>query len=266
MTAAGTAQEAPSIEVERQEAVATLWLNRPERRNAFNLAMWRRLGDLALELAAEQDLRCLVLRGRGGAFAAGADISEFPDKRSSSEQAVGYAKVMDRATEAVAHCPAPTLAVIEGPCVGGGLELAVQCDLRLASQNARFGIPINRIGHCLPYPAMIALVELAGRATALEILLEGRILTAEEALAKGLLTRVVPDDALEDEAAATVQRIAAGAPLAARWHKTLAKKALRPEMLDEDAWREPLLSCDTADYREGIRAFLAKEKPAFRGE
>jgi enoyl-CoA hydratase/carnithine racemase len=113
---------------------------------------------------------------------------------------------------------------------------------------------------------MIALVELAGRAAALEILLEGRILTAEEALAKGLLTRVVPDDALEDEAAATVKRIAAGAPLAARWHKSLARKALRPETLDAAAWREPLLSCDTADYREGIRAFLAKEKPSFRGE
>ncbi len=265
MTAAGAAQQAPSIELERQDAVATLWLNRPERRNAFDLAMWQRLGDLTLELAAEESLRCLVLRGRGGAFAAGADISEFPEKRYSAAQAADYAKIMDRATEAVADCPAPTLAVIEGPCVGGGLELAVQCDLRIASESARFGIPINRIGHCLPYPAMIALVELAGRAAALEILLEGRILTAEEALAKGLLTRVVPDDALEDEAAAAVKRIAAGAPLAARWHKSLARKALRPEALDEAAWREPLLSCDTADYREGIRAFLAKEKPVFQG-
>ena len=271
MSAGEAAQQQSSIEVERDAlagagAVATLWLNRPERRNAFDLAMWGRLGDLAMELGAQDDLRCLVLRGRGGAFAAGADISEFPEKRSSTGQAVDYAKIMDRATEAVADCPAPTLAVIEGPCVGGGLELAVQCDLRIASETARLGIPINRIGHCLPYPAMIALVELAGRATALEILLEGRILTAEEALAKGLVTRVVPDGDLEAEAAATVKRIAAGAPLAARWHKSLAKKALRPESLTEETWREPLLSCDTADYREGIRAFLAKETPVFRGD
>lgn len=260
------AEQEPSIEMDRDGPAAILWLNRPQRRNAFDLAMWQRLGDLALELAADEQLRCLVLRGRGGAFAAGADISEFPDKRYSSAQAAAYAAVMDRATEAIADCPAPTLAVIEGPCVGGGLELAVQCDLRIAAQNARFGIPINRIGHCLPYPAMIALVELAGRATALEILLEGRILSAEEALAKGLVTRVVPDGELEAEAAATVQRITAGAPLAARWHKQLTRKARRPETLDEAAWREPLASCDTADYREGIRAFLAKEKPVFRGE
>jgi len=257
---------AKSIEVERDGAVATLWLNRPERRNAFDLAMWGRLGDLAEELAGDQDLRCLVLRGRGGAFAAGADISEFPEKRFSAAQAADYAEVMDRATEAVADFPAPTLAVIEGPCVGGGLELAVQCDLRIAAQNARLGIPINRIGHCLPYPAMIALVELAGRAAALEILLEGRILDAGEALAKGLLTRVVTDDALEAEAAATVKRIASGAPLAARWHKKMAKQALRPEALSDEDWREPLLSCDTADYREGIRAFLAKERPVFTGK
>jgi len=259
-------QSGEAIELERDGAVATLWLNRPARRNAFDLAMWGRLGDLAGDLAAEPGLRCLVLRGRGGAFAAGADISEFPDKRFNAAQAADYAHVMDRATEAIADFPAPTLAVIEGPCVGGGLELAVQCDLRLAGAGARFGIPINRIGHCLPYPAMIALVELAGRAAALEILLEGRILDATEALAKGLLTRVVPDDALAAEAAATVKRIAAGAPLAARWHKRLARKALRPEAMSAEDWREPLASCDTADYREGIRAFLAKEKPVFRGE
>lgn len=255
-----------SIELERDGAVATLWLNRPARRNAFDLAMWARLGDLLESLVGETALRCLVLRGRGGAFAAGADIAEFPEKRFSAAQAEDYARVMDRATEAVADFPVPTLAVIEGACVGGGLELAVQCDLRLAAAGARFGIPINRIGHCLPYPAMVALVELAGRAAALEILLEGRILDAAEAYAKGLVTRVVPDETLDDEAAAMVTRIAAGAPLAARWHKTLAKKALRPEALTQDDWREPFVSCDTADYREGIRAFLAKEKPAFRGE
>ena len=264
--ATGVVQDDQAIELQRDGAVATLWLNRPERRNAFDLAMWGRLGDLFLELSVEENLRCIVLRGRGGAFAAGADIAEFPELRYSAAQAADYAAIMDRATEAVADCPVPTLAVIEGACVGGGLELAVQCDLRLAGEGARLGIPINRIGHCLPYPAMIALVELAGRAAALEILLEGRILTAGEALAKGLVTRVVADDALEAEAAATVKRIAGGAPLAARWHKHLAKKALRPEALSAEDWREPLLSCDTADYREGIRAFLAKEKPVFRGE
>jgi enoyl-CoA hydratase/carnithine racemase len=127
-------------------------------------------------------------------------------------------------------------------------------------------MPINRIGHALPYAAMTALVELAGRATTLELLLEGRILNAEEAYHRRLVTRVVADDALEAEAEALVDRIVAGAPLAARWHKVFAAKALRPESLTAEDWLEPFLSCDSADYREGIRAFLAKETPKFKGE
>lgn len=255
-----------SLVLTRQDAIATVTLNRPERMNALDLAMWERLGTTMEALSRDDSLRCVVLRGAGGrAFAAGADIAEFEAARASATQAADYAKVMDRATEAVADSPHPTLALIEGACIGGGLELAIQCDLRICNASARFGIPINRIGHCLPYPAMVALVEIAGRATALEILLEGRILDAETARLRGLVNRVAADDDVEEEAMATARRIAAGAPLAARGHKAFARKALTPERLTRADWLAPFESCDSADYREGVRAFLAKEKPVFSG-
>ena len=113
---------------------------------------------------------------------------------------------------------------------------------------------------------MTAIVELAGRATALELLLEGRVLSAEEAYHRRLVTRVLADEALEAEVVRSLKSLTAGAPLAARWHKGFAEKALRPEEISADEWLEPFQSCDTADYREGIRAFLAKERPQFRGK
>jgi enoyl-CoA hydratase/carnithine racemase len=247
------------ILLSREGDIATVTLNRPDRLNAFNMAMWHRLTEVMAEVNADDGLRCVVLRGAGGkAFGAGADIAEFPEVRASAEGAAAYAHVLD--------CRHPTLAFIEGACVGGGLELAVLCDLRLCNASARFGIPINRIGHCLPYAGMIALVELAGRSTALEILLEGRVMGAEEAYDKGLVNRIFPDAEAEAEAAATARRIARGAPLAARWHKVFARRALRPESLTEAEWAEPFRTCDTEDYHEGIRAFLAKEKPVFKGK
>ena len=247
--------------------IATVTLNRPEKLNAFDLAMWERLGSLLTEASANDDLRCVLIRGAGGkAFASGADIGEFETVRSSAEQAAAYGRVVDSATHALCDCRHPTLAVIEGACIGGGLELALECDIRLANASARFGIPINRIGHCLPYGGMTTLVEVAGRVTAMEMLLEGRILNAQEAYDRRLVTRVVADDALEEEAAAAARRIARAAPLAARTHKRMARRALDPAPLSEAEWAEPFASCDSEDYREGVRAFLAKEKPAFKGK
>lgn len=253
-----------SVLLQRDGAIATITLNRPERRNAFNLAMWASLGDVMEDLNRDEALRCIVLRGAGDkAFAAGADIAEFPEVRANAEQAQAYAKVMDRATDAVRDCPHPTLAMIRGACVGGGLELAIHCDLRISGTSGRFGIPINRIGNALPYAAMIALVEAVGRPTALEMLLEGRIYKAEEACAKGLITRVVEDETLEQEVAETAARIAAGAPLVARAHKIFSRKAGAPLDLQGRDWVAPFEICDSNDYREGIRAFLAKETPDF---
>ena len=250
----------------RDGDIATVALNRGERLNAFNLAMWDALREVMAEVNGDASLRCVVLRGAGEApFGAGADIAEFETVRADAAQARAYARRVDAAMEAVAECPWPTLAMIRGACVGGGLELAVNCDLRICGAGARFGIPINRIGHCLPLPAMRALVELVGRSVALEILLEGRIVSASDAKEMGLVNRVVPDADLAAEAGAAAARIAGGAPLAARGHKRLARRALDPRPLSEEDWAAAFEACDSADYREGIRAFLAKEKPVFKG-
>ncbi|WP_419905582.1 enoyl-CoA hydratase/isomerase family protein [Kiloniella sp.] len=262
-----TDKQNESVLLKREGAIATVILNRPEKLNAFNLAMWQRLGDVMIELSVDDALRCIVIRGAGGrAFAAGADIAEFERVRFSSKQAVEYSKPMDRAAEAIRDCPHPTLAFIEGACMGGGLELAAQCDLRIANKSAKFGIPINKIGNVLPYPAMLALVGLVGRSVTLELLLEGRIFTADEAYAKGLIGRIVEDTDAEAEVYASARRIAEGAPLVARWHKQNATRAQDPSPLSATEYAQPFLCCDTEDYKEGIRAFLSKRKPIFTGK
>lgn len=257
---------ADPILLQRDGTVARVLLNRPDKLNAFTLAMWQQLGRVMADLNSDDSLRCVVITGAGGkAFGAGADIAEFEALRANAQQAEDYGHHVDVAMEGVADCPHPTLAAIQGPCVGGGLEFALQCDLRICAEGARFGIPINRIGHCLPLPGMRALVELAGRPTAMEILLEGRILDAKDAAARGLVNRVVPEERFDEEIAKAVERIAGGAPLAARAHKRFARRALDPAPFSAAELRQPYESCDTADYREGVRAFLAKEKPRFEG-
>lgn len=256
--------------VRREETLATIVLYRPERLNALNLAMWQALADALQSLNGDPGLRCLVLRGAASpsgrvAFGAGADIAEFTEKRASAVQAEAYAAVMEQASVALQESPHPTVALIEGPCIGGGLELALQCDLRISGAGARFGIPIARIGHGLPLSALRPLVELCGRSTALELLLEGRLYDASEALSKGLVTRVVADELVEDEAYATARRIAEGAPLAHRFHRAFSRRALDPRPFDDTEWKGPFALCDSVDYAEGIRAFLAKQAPRFVG-
>jgi enoyl-CoA hydratase/carnithine racemase len=258
---------AETILVEREGPIATVVLNRPEKLNALTRPMWKRLGEVFDELSADDAIRCIILRGAGTkAFAPGNDISEFADERSNVEQARAYGADMRATIHAIGHCRHPVVAQIHGICVGGGLEIAGLADIRICGESSRFGVPINRLGLVMAYSEIGALVALAGEATALEILLEGRVFDAAEAREKGLVTRVVPDDQVETEARATAQRIADGAPLVARWHKKFARRLRDPRPLTDAEYDEGFACFGTEDFQIGYKAFLAKEKPAFKGK
>ena len=257
---------ADTLLVSRDDAIATVTLSNPGRLNALTLGMWQSLEEIFRALDKDEDLRCIVLRGEGGkAFAAGADIAAFRTERANARQAKDYGRRIAGAMHAIAECRHPIVALIRGACVGGGLEIASQCDLRICGASSKFGVPIKSLGLVVAYDEMAGLIALAGRAVALEILLEGRVFDAQEAAAKGLVSRVVPDDKVEEEAYAAARRIAEGAPLVARWHKKFARRLAAARPLSEEEYDESYACFDTEDYREGVEAFLAKRKPGFRG-
>ena len=252
--------------LEQDGNIATVILNNPERMNALSRPMWQLLGETMQNLSADESLRCVILRGAGTkAFGAGADISEFRTERANSKAAKEYGEVIHRTMQAVAQCTHPTVAMINGACIGGGLEIASMCDLRICGESSRFGIPIKKLGLVMAYGELQGLLAVVGRAAALEILLEGRIFDAREALAKGLVTRVVADDKVEEEAVATARRIAEGAPLVARWHKKFLRRLADSTPITQAEWDEGFACFDTEDYRAGVEAFLDKREPKFRG-
>jgi enoyl-CoA hydratase/carnithine racemase len=254
------------ILVERDGAIATVVLNRPAKLNALTKSMWRELGEAVAALSADDEVRCIVIRGAGEkAFSPGNDIGEFATARADKAQAIAYGAVMHGTARALAACRHPLVAQIHGICVGGGLEIAALCDLRICGTGSRFGAPIKNLGLVMAYAEMAPLVDLVGRAVTLELLLEGRILDATEALAKGLVTRVVPDAEVAAESRATAERIAEGAPLVARWHKKFARRLADPRPLSAAEEDEGFDCFDTEDFRTGYAAFLAKAKPQFRG-
>lgn len=255
-----------SIDVSIRANVANVVIKNPAKKNAMNQEMWIAMGDAVDSLQDKAEVRCIVIRGQGvEAFGSGADIDEFKTHRASKTQAIEFGRHGHRAMHAVRDCPIPTVAAIQGACVGGGLELAVGCDIRLASANARFGVPIARLGGVLAYPELEGLVRVAGPQVALELLLEGRILAADEAATKGIVSRVVPDDVFEDELERTVNRIVAGAPLSARLHKKFVRRLEGPAALSEEELKEGYACFDTEDFIEGWRSFLEKRPPLFKG-
>ena len=254
------------VEVEKKDRIATVRLNRPEKLNALNKAMWRGIGEAMAALDRDDDVGCVVLTGSGDrAFSPGADIAEFSTERADVAQATAYGHVMHDTMGAVASCRHPTLAVIKGICVGGGLEIALMCDMRICGTSSRFGVPINRLGLVMAYPEIEALIRLCGESVALEILYEARVFDASEAMAKRLVNRVVADDKVEEEGYAAARRIADGAPLVNRWHKKFARRLAEARPLSSDEADEGFACFGTEDYRAGRDAFLAKAKPVFKG-
>lgn len=253
--------------VQRDGTIVTVVLNRPEKLNALNHTTWVKLRDVMHQLHADDAVRCVVLRGAGGkAFAAGADISEFSEHRKNVAEAKRYGEAEHNGVMSVAECRHPTVALIQGACVGGGLEIASACDIRIASRSSRFGLPINRLGLTMAYPEMQLFVATFGRVAALELLLEGSVVDAERALGLGLVNRVVADDQIETEAYAAARRIAGGAPLVNRWHKQFMRRLLDPKPLTKVELDEAFAAFGTRDYQTGYRAFLEKRTPEFEGK
>ncbi|MBJ2159600.1 enoyl-CoA hydratase-related protein [Variovorax sp. IB41] len=254
------------IQVERDDRIATVVLNKPDKMNAMDKSMWQGLADAFAELSADDDLRCVVLRGAGGkAFSAGADIEEFRTSRANAAQAAAYGEITHRAMHAIAHSKHPTVAVIEGACVGGGLEIASVCDMRICGNSSRFGVPVNKLGLVMSFGELGGLVNLVGSAIALEIVLEGRVFDAREAFEKRLVNRVVDDTEVLEQGYAAAKRIAAGAPLVARWHKEFVRRLAEPAPLTDAENAEAYACFDTEDFQIGFQAFLAKARPVFTG-
>ena len=256
----------PRLTVTRQDAIAIVTFNRPEQRNAFDLAMWRGLRTIMHNLSSDDSLRCVVLRGAGEkAFCAGADIGAFAEERGTEEREAEYAHVLDTSMQSIRLCQHPVVAMIMGHCLGGGAGIATMCDFRVGGESIRLGITARNLGVWYPYAEIDPIITLAGTGVASEMLIEGRIFSGREAYAKGLLSRVVADDAVEAEAMALAARIAEGSPLSARFHKA-AIRALRgplPITPEQDAAVNGFV--ETEDFQAAVRAFLAKRKPVWQG-
>jgi enoyl-CoA hydratase len=250
--------------------VATVWLSHPGRLNALSAGMWKALAEIFTELAAEELLRAVVIRGEGGAFTSGADITEFAQLHSSRDQVRHYHDtILGDGLRAVLNCPVPVIAAIDGPCVGGGLEMASACDLRIASRRSSFGVPIGRLGFPIAPIEAACVVELVGRANALELLLEGRIWTSDEAYAKGLINRLVDDNDWERELEATLQRVCSCAPHASRRSKWIIRQltTIDDRQKLSQGQREACWDfADTRDYAKGLDAFLTKTRPQFKND
>ena len=254
------------IDTERDGAIATVILANDGKLNAVTAQMWRDLKSAFDSLSGDDGLRCVIVRGAGPAFAAGGDIGEFAELRDTLEQArMLHEQWVAPALAAIRDCLHPTIAAIRGACIGGGLEIACACDIRIAAADARFGAPINRLGFWMAPAELATVLPVTGPAAALELLLEGRIIDAAEAQRRGLVNRLVDNDALDAEVQASAQRIAAGAPLVARAHKRLIRRLQQGTPLTE---AELVASYDwlkSDDYREGLAAFAERRSPQFRG-
>jgi enoyl-CoA hydratase/carnithine racemase len=249
------------LSFEVRDGIGWVTLNRPEARNALTFAMYERLAEIAADPGGA---RALVIRGAGErAFAAGTDISQFRDFRTA-EDGVAYEAMLDRVLGALERCAVPVIAAVSGACTGGGAGIAAACDLRIAAVGARFGFPIARtLGNCLSIANVVRLAALIGSARVTEMIFTARLLGAEEALAVGLVTEVLPDFAALMERAEALARLVAGnAPLTLR----ATKEALRRlrEALPEDG--DLVRMCyGSADFREGMEAFLGKRAPVWKG-
>lgn len=249
-------------------AVATVTLDAPDKLNAISVAMWSELRRVFESFVDDDAIGCIVVRGSDGNFAAGADIAEFADVRYDETSGRRYhLEIVAPALGAISGVPQPVIAAIQGACVGGGLEIAVACDLRIAAYGARLGAPVGRLGFPLALPEMRPLLELVGPGVAAELLLAGRLFEARDARDHRLIQMAVPPEDFESRVAETTRAVLAGSPLAARLNKRAIRLLLARGMeFTQHDLDESFTFFGSDDYREGVAAFLAKRPPRFSGK
>jgi enoyl-CoA hydratase len=258
-----------TLRVEKRGAIGWIVFDQPAKRNAINDAMWRGIPPAMERFDADAEVRCVCFRGAGNeAFSAGADISEFEKNRASSEAVGGYDTLLDRVLHSIQGSLKPSVAMISGYCLGGGLEIALACDLRYCAASSQFGIPAARLGLAYNVEGHKRLLETVGHARAREIMFLGRRYQSDEALAMGLVHRVLPDGELEAFTEQVLKDLSANAPLSIANTKTIleeyAKSVGAP---DHERMRAAIERCARSeDYKEGRRAFMEKRKPAFKGK
>lgn len=252
----------------KEGPIGWITFNNPARHNAVSMVMWEALFDIVSDYGKDDAIRVIVVKGAGDkAFVSGADISEFEEKRSSPETTQAYRQMSQRASKALKQVNKPTIAMIRGFCIGGGVSTALGCDMRIAAEDAKFGVPAARLGLGYEYEGVRRLMDVVGPSFAKEIFFTGRQFTAQEALAMGLINRMVPADRLESYVREYAAAIAANAPLTVSSIKTIVAQALKDESdRDYELCDEVVDRCfNSADYVEGRRAFMEKRKPKFTG-
>jgi enoyl-CoA hydratase len=256
----------PRLRVERDGPVGRMVFDSPARRNAISGDMWRAIPKAMAHFDADPEIRCVVLRGEGDmAFAAGADISEFEQRRASDSGIREYDGLVDAAQHALEDSVKPVIALIHGFCIGGGVEMALACDLRYAGASSRFAIPAARLGIGYGVHGTNRLVATVGHAAAREIMLTGRRYGADEALAMGLVNRVLPDAELDEYVRELAHGLASNAPLSMAASKTIINTIIEPHG-DFGKGNELTVRCmKSEDYIEGRRAFMEKRAPRFKG-
>lgn len=253
---------------ESKNGIGWMIFNNPERRNALSLEMWEGISTILESFERDDSVRVVVMKGAGNkAFVSGADISQFDDKRSNEEQVAQYSATLSRAREHMVALDKPLIAMIRGYCLGGGLTVALNADIRVASEDSQFGIPAARLGIAYGYESMKHLVDLVGPSFAKEMVFSARRLSAKEALEIGLINRVAPADSLEMTVLELADSIASNAPLSVKASKMTIREVLKDASeRDLDAVKAFVKKCfDSQDYVEGRNAFMEKRKPNFIG-